>query len=465
MSVKTKVLVVDDNDDGLFVLEQMLQKHGFATAAASSGEEALKKVESENPDVILLDVNMPGVDGLEVTRRIKEDPYLRYIPIVLLTANDSMEGLEEGFEKGADDYVRRPFESSELLARLSAALRKRRLYEELRSSNRLNQELRSQASERASFSNIIGASQGMRDIFNVIEKIRESDAPVLITGESGSGKELVASAVHYSSPRRAKAFVIQNCSAFNDSLLESELFGHVRGAFTGAVRDKQGLFEVADGGTFFLDELGEMSPAMQVKLLRVLQDGTFMPVGATKPKKVDVRIIAATNRDLKQMVQAGAFREDLFYRLNVVSLRLPPLRERRVDVPLLVEHFLCKLSERSKASPKRFSAEALRLLCDYDWPGNIRELENEVERASLMAGTAEEIPASILAPHIQHAHAPSIQGKRLEGNLKDALENLERSMIAAALEDAEGNKSVAAKNLGISRSNLIAKVKAYGLES
>lgn len=464
MSVKTKVLVVDDTEEGLFALEQMLQKHNFATVTASSGAEALKKIESENPDIVLLDVNMPGMDGYEVTRRVKEDAVLRYIPIILVTASDTLESLVQGFELGADDYVRRPFNSTELLARLTSATRKRRLYEELRHSNRLNAELQHRFADQVSFSNIIGASQVMRELFSLIEKVKDSDVSVLITGESGTGKELVASAVHYNSPRRHKPFVVQNCSAFNDNLLESELFGHVRGAFTGAVRDKQGLFEVADGGTFFLDELGEMSAALQVKLLRVLQEGTFTPVGATKPKKVDVRIIAATNRDLRQMVAAGTFREDLYYRLNVVNLRLPPLRERRVDVPLLTSYFLQKISEKTKQPAKHVSPDTLRLLCDYDWPGNIRELQNEMERLVLMAGHAPEIDSALVAAHIAHkASGGPAQGKRLEGNLKDAIENLEKNMIQAALEQADGNKSEAAKNLGISRSNLIAKVKAYDL--
>ncbi len=463
MSVRTKVLVVDDNEDGLFALEQVLQKNGFSTVTAGNGADALRRIEAENPDLILLDVNMPGMDGFEVTKRIKADAAMRYIPVVLVTANDSSEALIAGLENGADDYVRRPFDSGELMARLAAVMRTRRLYEELQRSNRVTAELRSRESERACFANIIGASQIMRDLFALLDKVRDSDVPVLITGESGTGKELIASALHYHSPRKNKPFVIQNCSAFNDNLLESELFGHVRGAFTGAVRDKQGLFEVADGGTFFLDELGEMSPALQVKLLRVLQDGTFMPVGATKTKKVDVRIIAATNRDLKQMVAAGTFREDLYYRLNVISVRIPPLRERRVDIPLLAAHFLKVIAERSKSPVKALSVDALRVLSDYHWPGNIRELENEIERLVLMAGSSSVIDADLISAHLRERPLPPAQGRRLEGNLKDAIENVERNMIQSALERAKGNRSEAAKELGISRSNLIAKVKSYGL--
>lgn len=463
MSLNTKILVVDDNEDGLFALDQLLQKNGFATVTATSGEDALKRIETESPDLILLDVNLPGIDGFEVTKRLKADSYLRYIPVILLTANDSIDSVIEGLEGGADDYVRKPFDSKELLARLAAAMRTRRLYDELRHSNRVNAELQSRMSERASFDKIIGASQVMRELYALMDKVKDSDVPVLITGESGTGKELVASALHFHSSRRNKPFVVQNCSAFNENLLESELFGHVRGAFTGAVRDKPGLFEVADGGTFFLDELGEMSAALQVKLLRVLQDGTFIPVGATKPKQVDVRVIAATNRDLRQMVTEGTFREDLFYRLNVISIRLPALRERRVDIPLLATHFLNSISNRTKAPVKSITQDALRVLSDYNWPGNIRELENEIERLVLMAAGSPTIDVSLVSSHIRTQEAQSAQGRRLEGNLKDALENLEKNMIQAALEKTSGNKSEAAKELGISRSNLIAKVKTYGL--
>jgi DNA-binding NtrC family response regulator len=336
----------------------------------------------------------------------------------------------------------------------------------------------------------IGKSAAMQSLYHIMSKVVESDVPVLITGDSGTGKEVVANALHANGPRRDKSFVVQNCSAFNENLLESELFGHVKGAFTGAVRDKQGLFEVADGGTFFLDELGEMSPALQVKLLRVLQDGTFMPVGGTKQKKVDVRIIAATNRDLEGMVKKGTFREDLYYRLNVVNLQLPRLCDREGDIPRLVEFFLAKMASKSGRPKRSIAREAMLALERYSWPGNIRQLENELQRAEVMSGKADVITLDCLSPHVvsgavvwpagSTASEVSIAAEHVsaapaghpvggtdasgEGKLKDAIEALERELITAALARCDGNKSEAARQLGISRSNLIAKAQSFGIE-
>ncbi|RIL06888.1 MAG: DNA-binding response regulator [Proteobacteria bacterium] len=459
-----KILAVDDNSDGLFALCELLKSNGYEVVAAGSGEEALSKLESELPDLILLDVNMPGIDGFEVTRRIKGDPLLRYIPVILLTAKDDLEDVAEGLSHGADDYIKKPYAAPELIARLKAAMRTRAVYEELKRARSDNQSLLDQVQERYQFGKIIGKSQALRSIFAIIEKIKDSDVPVLISGESGTGKELIAHAIHYNSPRAQTAFVIQTCSAFNENLLESELFGHVKGAFTGAVKDKQGLFEAADHGTFFLDELGEMSPALQVKLLRVLQDGTFTPVGATAQKKVNVRVVAATNRNLGEMIAKGTFREDLYYRLNVVNIHLPALRERRVDIPLLVQHFMGEISARTDKPQKRISDQALLSLCDYNWPGNIRELQNEVERLVLLSGSEQEIGVEHISKHIRAAAGqPSVSASHGK-QLKDAIEELEKNMIREALERTSGNKSEAARELGISRSNLIAKVQAYNLE-
>jgi two-component system response regulator HupR/HoxA len=323
-------------------------------------------------------------------------------------------------------------------------------------------ELRSQVRAQRNFGNILGKSGAMQDVFALLEKVKDAAVPVLILGESGTGKELIARAIHYNSPRRDKPFVVQNCSAFNDNLLESELFGHVNGAFTGAVRDKEGLFAVADGGTFFLDELGEMSPALQVKLLRVLQQGTFMPVGGTKERKVDVRVVTATNRPLADMVAEGTFREDLYYRLNLVTIKLPPLRERREDIPLLAEHFLVRNGARNNYRPS-LRADTIKILSEYRWPGNIRELENEIERAMLMAGGVDEIEPSHLSTHVRDGALAPRKAGGVVGSLKVAVEELERAMIASALEQTGGNKSEAARILGIARSNLIAKAQSYGL--
>jgi transcriptional regulator with PAS, ATPase and Fis domain len=311
----------------------------------------------------------------------------------------------------------------------------------------------------------------MQQVFRLLEKIVESESTVLIHGESGTGKELVARAVHYNGPRAKKAFVVQNCSAFNDNLLESALFGHARGSFTGAIKDKKGLFEVADGGTFFLDEVGDMSPALQVKLLRVLQEGTFTPVGATESKTVDVRVIAATHKDLQKMVERGEFREDLYYRINVIKIVVPPLRDRLDDMPLLTEHFLRK-HHRGKGKPPGLSDEALAGFQRYAWPGNIRELENEIERLLVLGGDLPALPEELLSARIREAETthgngssrPAPQRNVPSGTLKDAVETLEREMIHQGLIRTHWNKSQLAKELGISRSNLIQKCTYYGLD-
>ncbi|MCB0338690.1 MAG: sigma-54-dependent Fis family transcriptional regulator, partial [Bdellovibrionales bacterium] len=344
---KPKVLAVDDNAEALAALKDLLQESGYEVLTAEDGRAAFNQIESERPDLVLLDVVMPELDGYEVTRQAKADPELRYIPIILLTGKNSQEEIVFGLDQGADGYIHKPFERDELLARVQSTLRLSKLYQELRESRELNKNLTSQAVERYSYSNILGKSAAMRNVFDLIEKVADSTAPILITGESGTGKELVAKAIHFNSRRRDKAFVIQNCSAFVETLLESELFGYVKGAFTGANRDKEGLFGAAHDGTLFLDELGEMSPALQVKLLRVLQDGGYTPVGSTESRVADVRLVAATNRDLESMVRDGTFREDLFYRVSVINIQLPSLRDRRDDIPLLVESFLSSYAEKN----------------------------------------------------------------------------------------------------------------------
>ena len=323
--------------------------------------------------------------------------------------------------------------------------------------------------DRFSFGNLVGKSKPMRQLFGLLEKVCGSDATVLITGENGTGKELVARALHYNGPRKDKAFVVQNVTALNDNLLESELFGHVRGSFTGATRDKKGLFEVADGGTFFLDEVGDMSPAMQVKMLRVLQEGTFLPVGSTAPRQVDVRVIAATNRDLRRMVADGHFREDLFYRLNVINVHIPALRDRREDIPMLVEYFLRRHGERGSAHgapPKRLAREVMARLYEHEWPGNVRELENELERLQVLSGSDPVIGPELLAL-AQPGGASGYAARHLKkgGTMDAAVGALEREMIAEALRREGGNRTRVARQLGVSRTTLIKKIKEFGLES
>lgn len=319
------------------------------------------------------------------------------------------------------------------------------------------------------FQGIVGRSKAIQEIFQILDKIIETDATILIQGESGTGKELIAKAIHYNSPRKHRLFIIQNCSAFNDNLLESELFGHVRGSFTGAIRDKKGLFEVVDGGTFFLDEAAVMSPALQVKLLRVIEEGTFFRVGDTSQRKVDVRIIAATNKDLKKLVKEGFFREDLYYRLNVINILLPPLRERKEDIPLLIEHFLARHKEkapRGKAIDKKLSPKTLEILLDYHWPGNIRELENELERLVILSGKDPVITEEILSPHIREVYGGH-NNRRIKGNgrLKEVVISLEKDMILKGLQRLKGNKSRLARELGISRSSLLMKLREYRLNN
>jgi transcriptional regulator with PAS, ATPase and Fis domain len=329
-------------------------------------------------------------------------------------------------------------------------------------------DLQDELEGRYRFADIIGKSEPMRRLYALLDKLVASDVTVLVHGENGTGKELIARALHFSGPRREKQFVAQNCSALNDQLLESELFGHVKGSFTGATRDKPGLFKVADGGTFFLDEVADMSPAMQVKLLRVLQEGTFVPVGGTRPEKVDVRIIAASNKDLREAVLRREFREDLFYRLHVVALEVPSLRERLDDVPLLVDHFLDGVAERTGKGRKRLHPELLATFYEWHWPGNVREMENEIERLCVLAGDAEVIPPELRAPHPEKApanaaHLAALVQQGLGTDLATAVASLEKELIETGLRETRGNRSRLAERLGVSRTTLIKKIRDYGL--
>ncbi len=325
--------------------------------------------------------------------------------------------------------------------------------------------LNSQLGTRYSYDQMIGKSKPMQQIYGLLDKIKNSDSTILIQGENGTGKELIARALHYNSLRKDRPFVTVNCSAFNENLLDSELFGHVKGAFTGAVRDKKGLLEAASGGTLFLDEIGDMSLAMQVKLLRVLQEGTLTPVGSTELRKVDVRVLAATNRDLKGMVEENAFREDLYYRINVINVLVPPMRDRKEDIPILIDHFVQKGCKEKNLPLKQLAKRTMEKIFDYPWPGNIRELENEIERLIVLSGDEVRITADMLSPRIRDFGANAkVQGVRVSGKLKDALEELERTMIREGLRRTKWNKSRLAKELGISRAGLIMKVEKYGLD-
>ncbi len=452
------ILIVDDEKNMRWALEKGLRQAGYRTLSAPDGPEGLDLAASEAPDLVLLDLKMPKMDGLEALRLIKEQrPEL---PIIIITAHGSVATAIEAIKAGAYDYISKPFDLEEIQIVIKKALEVRALTEEVA-------KLRSEVERKYSFQNIIGKSSKMQAVFDLVERVAGTSASVLIYGESGTGKELVAKAIHYLSPRRHRPYVQVNCSALPETLLESELFGHEKGAFTGAIARRQGRFELADTGTLFLDEIGELSPPVQVKLLRVLQDRTFERVGGMESIKVDVRIIAATNRDLTQAMVEGKFREDLYYRLNVVPIQLPPLRERAEDIPLLVEHFLKKFSagpDPAGARVKTLAPEAARRLAEYRWPGNVRELENAIERAVIISRgdriTVEDLPRE-LQQTSAHPHRRAAF-KLPEGGVN--LEDVERDLIRQALDRTGGNQTQAARLLGITRHTLLYRLDKYGLK-
>ncbi len=462
------IVLVDDHEDALYVGKRMLDHAGYKVLTAGDGEEAYRVIRESKPDLVLLDIMMPKLDGIEVTKQLKADSELRFIPLILLTAKSSLEDIVEGLDAGADGYIIKPFKPEELLARIKSALRMRGLYRDLKKSLDLNERLVSEAVTKYSDANIIGESKAMKDILSLVLKVSNSDAPVLVSGPSGTGKELIARSIHYNSNRNKAPFIAKNCAAFSEQILESELFGHVKGSFTGAIKDHKGLFESSDNGTLFLDELGEMPLHLQAKLLRVLQEGLIMPIGSAEEFPVDVRIVAATNKDLRAMVAEGKFREDLFYRLNVVQLELPTLKERKEDISLLVTHFLDKIYKRSGGTRKHVSREVLDIFNSYDWQGNIRELENEIERMIILSGDETQLEVELLSKHIVQSVGTTESKPNYipdsEVDLKSAISELEKLMIKSSLDRNKGNKSTSAKELGISRSSLIAKVQDYGLE-
>ncbi|MDB4950536.1 MAG: NtrC family two-component response regulator [Gemmatimonadetes bacterium] len=450
-----KILVVDDETAILDTLRILLRREGFEVSTAVGGREGVEKVQAERPDLVLTDVRMPGVGGMEVMAAAREVDAA--IPVILMTAQASLQTAIRAVNEGAFYYIQKPFANEELVAICRRAGESRQLKKE-------NQQLRTeiQRRERTDVPKPIGRSRRFIDVLRLSETVAGSDSTVLISGESGTGKEILANYIHRISPRADGPFVSINCGALPESLLESELFGHTRGSFTGAVRDKQGLFVAATSGTFFLDEVGEMSPATQVKLLRVLQEREVIPVGATEAVPVDVRIIAATNRDLDEEMRRGGFRSDLFYRLNVITLHLPPLRDRADDVPMLAEFFLDKFAASRGRSPLALSAEALGALQAYDWPGNVRELENALERAAVLTASGE-IPASALPARITQRAPQPLVSASLPPN--PTLEIIERAYIHWVLHAESGNKTRAAEVLGIDPSTLYRKLLRYGMET
>jgi len=452
--VPDRILVVDDDEALRESLALLLAAEGYEVVTAGDAAAALARLE-EPVDVVLCDVRMPGRDGLELLPDLIRR--LPGAPVLLMSAYGSGDLAVEALKRGAYDYLAKPFQPSEVLL----AIRKARERERLRRANTL---LQRDVSRAVGDRPIVAASPPMIDLLEILERAAEYKATVLLTGESGTGKEVLARAIHAQSGRRNQAFVAVNCAAIPEALLESELFGHARGAFTGADRARRGLFVEADGGTLFLDEIGELPPPLQAKLLRVLQEEEVMPIGESKPRRIDVRVIAATSRDLERDVASGRFREDLFYRLDVFRVRVPPLRERRDDVPLLVDHFIARFRETLGKPVRTIADEALDRLVAHAWPGNVRELENVLERAMILADTDRitlaDLPEAIAAPRRKAEAAPAPSG---DFSMRRARRRFEAELIRRALDATGGNRTRAARLLEISHRALLYKIKEYGL--
>jgi len=453
----SKILVVDDEQSMRDFLAIMLKKDGHEVVTAENGSDALKAVQAEIFDLVITDVKMPGIDGIEVLKTIKD--VSSETVVIMVTAFATTETAIEAMKLGAYDYIIKPFKVDELKLIIGNSLEKRHLIKE-------NILLKREITSRAGFKNFIGKSEPMQKVFSLITQVAATNSTVLIMGESGTGKELVAKAVHFNSPRKGGPFVTVNCGALPETLLESELFGYMKGSFTGATSNKQGLFESANGGTIFLDEISATTPALQVKLLRVLQEREFMRVGGTTAIRVDVHIIAASNKDLQAEVAKGAFREDLYYRLNVIPISLPPLRDRKEDIPILAEFFLGKYARKDDAGVriKRFDAEAMKFLLNYQWPGNVRELENLIERLVIMTRDDTMHLADIPDSMKNHQPCPDVMPVDIpvEGmDLELLLENTERALLRKALERSGGVKTEAAKLLGLSFRSFRHRLQKY----
>ena len=454
MDEKPKILVVDDEDSHRIMLRAVLSEDGYAVTEAADGTDAIMAVEKEAFDVILLDIRMTTMDGIEALTEIRKMSPL--VPVLIMTAYASVKTAVEALKAGAFDYLTKPLDIEELKILIEKTLE----HYHLRAENLV---LKERLGDRFDFTRIIGRSPKMKSLLDTLAMVAPSDATVLIMGESGTGKEVVANAIHHNSPRAGQPFIKVSCASLPETLLESELFGHKKGAFTGAVYRREGRFQLAHRGTIFLDEVGEMSRATQMKLLRVLQEKEFEPVGSAQTIKVDIRVIAATNKDLEKDVKDGRFREDLYYRLNVVPIVLPPLRERKEDISPLTDHFLALYGEKNRKSLKGISGKALDLLVRYDWPGNIRELENCIERAVIMAREEVIVPADF-PPQIQMlSREEGTNGFNIPSGI--SLEEMERALIVKTLAETDGNRTRASEILGINRRTLQNKLKQYGLNT
>lgn len=458
-----RILVVDDEKDTVEMITTLLELEGYKVFPASSGVEAMRFLEVERQgasevetpvDLIFLDVMLGDEDGRDICRKIKEDEKMKFIPVIILTVRSSLQDKIDALNLGADDYLTKPFINEELLAKVRVMLRIKDLHDQLKREKDKNILLAQALEERYSFGNILGKNTQMQAIYELISDISNTDSTVLIQGESGTGKELIARAIHFNSHRKNKPFVVANCSAYSQNLLESELFGHEKGSFTGAIRRKIGRFELAHGGTIFLDEIGEVSPPTQILLLRVLQDYRFERVGGEETLEVDVRVIAATNKNLMEEIRKGTFREDLYYRLNVIPIFVPPLRERKDDIPLLAFNFLQKFCQEKGKEVTNISPEVMEILLAHSWPGNVRELENVIEHAIIIAKQEKILPKDLP----QYLLQQPLPTKQLI-----SLQDHEKHLIMKILEETNWNKHQTAKRLKINRSTLYGKMKRYGL--
>jgi len=453
-----RILVIDDEPDVLNIIVEILRTAGYDVVSAPNGEAGIKALDSNFFDLVFTDLMMPGIGGMDVLQHaVTRSPKTLCI---ILTGYGTIESSVDAIKNGAFDYITKPITSKALLITVEKALNFQSLKEE---NSRLKKELQ----KKYRFNNIVGTSKAMGKVFDLIEKVADTDGTVLISGASGTGKELIASAIHYNSSRGDKPMVVINCGAIPEELLESELFGHEKGAFTGAYKNRTGRFEMANGGTFFLDEIGEMSPSLQVKLLRVLQEQKFEKVGGTKTIHVDVRIIAATNKNLTISINKGKFREDLYYRLNVIPIKVPPLKQRKSDIPLLIDYFMKKFRSEKQNLIKEFSNEALEDMMGFDWPGNVRELENVIKRLTILCDN-EIVQVDDLPEHIQRItrslkpDEEDVLDKDL--NLNEAVKDYEKRLILEALEKSNWVKTKAAKLLNINRTTLVEKIKKQNLD-
>jgi DNA-binding NtrC family response regulator len=460
---KARILVVDDEEIVLKSCRKILEGGGHQVFTALSGEAAFDLLEKELFDIVITDIKMPGIDGIQVLERIKE----KYpdVAVIMITGYSTVQSAVQAMKLGAFDYIPKPFTPDEVLIVVEKALEKKSLIHE-------NIYLRKELEAKYGFDNIIGSSPKMQEVYKLIRKVAPTDSTVLIRGESGTGKELIARAIHFNSARKQQPFVPVDCGVLARELLESELFGHVKGSFTGAIVTKPGLFEIADGGSIFLDEIGDTSSNFQSKLLRVIQEREFTPVGAVKPRSVDLRFIVATNKELEQLVQEEKFREDLFYRLNVVSVTVPALREKKDDIPLLAYHFLKKYAREMKKNIKSISVDAMNMLIDYSWPGNVRQLENVIERAIVMAEgdtvTTEQLPF-VVGAEVAHPNTPipktSDELKEAKKKLREsAVESVEKSFILDALARNDWNVTRSAEDVGMQRPNFQALMRKYNIK-